>query len=237
MIEELAQSFKLVQGSDHCRVLVLSSSAKHFSAGADLKWMKKSADLSFEENVKDAQRMREMFEALASLRVPSVCVVNGSSYGGALGLISCCDIAIADDQAKFCLSEVRLGLLPAVIFPYLARKIPTGILTRMALTGAMMNAQQALQAGLLGLVCTIDEIETVTNKELERLLSGGPEAQRTIKSLLTELRKTNYAQSDLTVDQISRARVGSEGQSGIAAFLQKNEPPFKIKSPLNLWKK
>lgn len=233
MMEEITFHTKTVKRTQGCRALVIFGAGKHFSGGADLSWMQASAKLSYSENVKDSGRLTAMFEAVARLPIPTVALVRGAVYGGALGLIACCDFAVAHEKARFCLSEARLGLLPAVISPYLARKMMPGQLRRHALTGRVFSASEAMQFGLIEVVAG-DDFDAVARGELTALLTCGPEAQRSMNNLLNELRGELYPQSEATVNAISKARTGDEGQAGLAAFFSKTPAPWVSPLPDNL---
>ncbi|MCX6124494.1 MAG: enoyl-CoA hydratase-related protein, partial [Proteobacteria bacterium] len=148
MMEEITFHLETVGRREDCRCLLITGAGKHVSGGADLSWMQASAKLSYNENIKDAARLTSMFESVYHLQMPTVAAIRGAVYGGALGLIACCDFAVAHDQARFCLSEAKLGLLPAVIMPYLARKMRLGQLRRHSLTGRIFSALEAQQFGL-----------------------------------------------------------------------------------------
>ena len=224
MMDEITAHIKAVKSQSDIRVLILTGAGKHFSAGADLHWMQASARLSYDENLRDAGRLRSMFEEIVSLGIPKVAALSGASYGGAVGLVACCDFAIATENAKFCLSEAKLGLLPAVIAPYLLRKMRPGQLRRLALTGKVFDASEARDFGLVEVVT--NDLETSVKAEVNALLTCGPDAQRSINSLFETLRANHNAQCDETVQAISRARTGAEGQAGLGSFFGKSAPPW-----------
>lgn len=230
MMEEITFHMDTVGRRAGCRVLVISGAGKHFSGGADLGWMQASAKLSYGENVKDSSRLVAMFEAVANLPLPKVALVRGAVYGGALGLIAACDFAIAHTDAKFCLSEAKLGLLPAVIAPYLARKITPGQLRRHALTGRMFSALEAKEFGLIECVAGSD-FDTVVKTELNLLLACSPAAQKAINILFPKLRHRKFEQIDDTVEAIANARTSKEGQAGLAAFFDKKPAPWLTTIP------
>lgn len=220
MMEEITQHAIHLSTLNDLRIVILSGSGKHFSAGADLAWMKQSAELSYEQNIEDAAKLRKMFESLVAIDCPKIAVVRGAVYGGALGLIACCDFAIADETSKFCLSEAKLGLVPAVIAPYLLRKMNPGQLRRMALTSRAFDVNDAKQFGLIEIISP--DLGDSLYEEVKSLLSCGPEAQRSINRLFDSLRLKNYAQCDDTVQTIAKARSGQEGQEGLKSFFAKN---------------
>lgn len=210
------------------RCLIVSGRGKHFSAGADLSWMQASALLSHDENLGDAAKLTDMFEALANFPRPTIAVVRGAAYGGAVGLAACCDIVIATGNARFCLSEARLGLLPAVIMPYLARRMLPGHLRQAALTSRVINAVEAQASGLVDVVADLEKLDDAVRNQLTMLLQTGPQAQSAIKSLLGEVRRQSFAQGDYTAEAIAYARTGSEGQAGLKAFFAKTPPPWHL---------
>jgi methylglutaconyl-CoA hydratase len=229
VIKELVAALAAVRARPGCRALVLRGRGKHFSAGADLAWMKASAKLSLEDNRRDAQGLTELFESLATLPLPTVGLVHGSAFGGAVGLAACCDIAIAARSARFCLSEIRLGLMPAVIVPYLARKMRPGDLRRLALTARPFGADEALTAGLVQLVVDDDQLETAARAELELLLQGAPEAQTDLKILLQRVVEDSLKQGSHTAEGIAKLRAGPTGQAGLNAFFDKKPAPWAVK--------
>lgn len=226
VISELVESLAKVQAEKRCRALILRGKGKHFSAGADLAWMRAAQVLSYDANVADAKQLTRLFEALSELRVPTVALVTGSAFGGAVGLTACCDVAIAADSAKFCLSEVRLGLMPAVILPYLARKMQPGQLRRLALSGRVFTAAEALAFGLVQKVAPATKLNEAVHEELEQLLQGGPEAQSALKALFQRVTKDSFAQGPHTAEGIAKLRTGEEGQAGLAAFFAKTLAPW-----------
>lgn len=230
MMDEIKFHMETVGRRAGCRVLIITGAGKHFSGGADLGWMQASAKLSYSENVKDSSRLATMFESVANLPLPKIALIRGAVYGGALGLIAACDFAIAHEGAKFCLSEAKLGLLPAVIAPYLARKMNPGQLKRHALTGRIFLAAEAKQFGLIECVAG-DDFEQVVQGELNALLTCSLESQKAINVLFATLRQRKFEQIDETVDAIATARTGKEGQAGLGAFFEKKPAPWLTTIP------
>jgi methylglutaconyl-CoA hydratase len=232
MMDEITAHVATLKAQGDVRVLVVSGAGKHFSAGADLAWMQASAKLSLAENLKDAERLRSMFEALSTLGIPKIAAIRGAVYGGAVGLVACCDFAVAHPSAKFCLSEAKLGLLPAVIAPYLLRKIKIGQLRRLALTGIVFSGLDAKEFGLIEVISgpqegpSSDDLEVAVNTEINALLACGPEAQKALLQLLEELRSKGNPQADETIHAIAKARTGAEGQAGLGSFFSKTPPPW-----------
>lgn len=234
VIKEMTEHLKTVARTGDCRALVLRGKGKHFSAGADLGWMKASAKLSFDDNVRDAKSLIGLFESLYHLPLPTLGVVTGSAFGGAVGLTACCDVALAAENARFCLSEIKLGLMPAVILPYLARKMQPGQLRRHALTGRLFSAQEALSMGLVQRVVPDYELDQAIREELNGFLAGSPEAQAKLKELLHRVTSESLTQGPHTAEGIAALRVSSSGQAGLQSFFDKRPAPW-VKSLSEGW--
>lgn len=217
--------------TDHCRAIVIYGIGKHFSAGADLEWMKKAAELGPEENRLESQKIADLFETIVSLPMPTLCAIKGAAYGGAVGLAAATDLSFASFEAKFCLSEVKVGLLPAVIFPYLARKMRFGDLNRYGLSGMIFSATEAWNAGLLQGTCADSELEDLVIKELNHLLIASPEAQRALKELSQQVISQSNQQTPATISAIVKARASLSGKEGINAFFQQKKPNWQRKWP------
>lgn len=210
------------------RALIVRGAGKHFSAGADLAWMQASAKLSAAENRADTERLMALFEALDQVEVPTVAVVTGAAYGGAVGLVAACDIAIAATSARFALSEVRLGLLPAVILPYLYRKMQPSALRRLSLSGRVFDAQTALAAGLVSVIADPADVDEALRSELNDLLQGSPAAQGALKTLLRQTMAAGGRQGPYTAEAIAAIRVTPAAQQGLAAFFAKAASPWAV---------
>jgi methylglutaconyl-CoA hydratase len=213
------------------RALVLRGRGKHFSGGADLSWMRASGALSEEANRKDSERLIHLFEAVAQFRVPTLAVVTGSAFGGAVGLTAACDVAIATTTARFSLSEVKLGIAPAVIWPYLTRRMSSGALTRLALTGKLFDAEEARAAGLLQRVVPEAELQAAVREELNGFLQGSPEAQGALKRLAARVAAEGGRQGSHTAATIAALRAGPSGQDGLKAFFAKTPAPWSTAVP------
>lgn len=233
LLVQLTKLLEEVQADQSVRALLLQGSGKHFSAGADLHWMKQAAQLDYAGNVQEAEKLTAMFEALARLRVPTIAVAKGAAFGGAVGLIAACDYAVALENARFCLSEVKIGLLPAVILPYLGRKIDPGALRRFMLTARVFSAEDALSAGLVQIVTQVDAVEALLHDELNLIVSASPEAQTACKSLYQKVEARSWAQGPETVEAIARTRASPMGQAGLTAFFQKSDPIWFRRVPRN----
>ncbi len=230
IIKNLDDVRSLNSSNSNCRALVITGRGKHFSAGADLAWMKQSQTLSAEENLAETRRMAQMFENLWTFPIPTLAAVHGSVFGGAVGLVGCADIALASSKAVFCLSEVKVGLHPAVILPYLARKMPAGHLKRLSLSGRTFSADEALNYGLVEAVVPECELEDAIKHEIEQILLGSPVAQRAFKGLFLEMEAHHMQPGDYTAQAISRTRTLRSAEEGMRAFLEKTDPPWTIKA-------
>ena len=229
MIRELIIALDRVQGDPALRFLVLRGRGKHFSAGADLAWMQQSAELDYHTNLDDARELAELMYNLAKLKIPTLAVVQGAAYGGALGLISCCDMAIGADDAQFCLSEVRIGLAPAVISPFVVKAIGERAARRYALTAERFSGVRARELGLLAEVYPASELDAQIESWVTNLLQNSPQALRATKDLLREVDdgELSPALRRYCENTIARIRVSAEGQEGLRAFLEKRRPAWQ----------
>ena len=216
VIGELRDAFRALRDNDSVRVVVLRGAGKHFSAGGDIAWMRRMAGYDYGHNMKDAEELAGMLQDLYRLPMPTVAVVQGAAFGGAVGLVSCCDMAVASERARFALSEVRIGLIPATIGPYVVRAIGERAASRYMLTGEAFTAVTALQLGLLSETCDEDELEARTAALVDELLMGGPQAQRAAKDLVRGVAgaKLTPALIEDTCARIAHVRVSEEGQEG-----------------------
>ena len=229
MILEITQALAILQNNSSVRVLCLIGSGKNFCAGADLNWMKRTADCSPEENYADALRLSEMMSNLYRFSKPTVVVAHGAVFGGGVGLVACCDIVIADATTVFCLSEVRLGLVPAVISPYVVSAMGARIAKRYILTGERFSASQAYISGLVHECVAAEQIPQTRARILQELLSCGPESQQVAKAHITEHLSLSIDSETCkrTADLISKVRASDEGKEGISAFLSKRHPAWR----------
>ncbi|HEY1513371.1 MAG TPA: enoyl-CoA hydratase-related protein [Gaiellaceae bacterium] len=217
LIDELAAAFG--EAGD-VRAVVLSGDGPSFSAGADVEWMRSSVDLSFDENVADALRLRAMLDAIDSCPAPVVGRVQGHALGGGCGLVACCDIAIAESTVRFAFSEVKLGIVPAVISPFALAKIGPGAARRYFVTGERFSAAEALRIGLIHEVT--DDLDGAVGRVVDELLSAGPSAARAAKDLARAPRS-----AEETAARIAEHRASPEGQEGLRAFLEKRSPAWR----------
>ena len=203
------------------RAVVLTGDGPSFSAGADVDWMRSSADLSYDENVADALRLRAMLEAIDGCPAPVVAGVQGHALGGGCGLVACCDIVVAEPGAQFGFSEVKLGIVPAVISPFALRKIGSSAARRYFVTGERFSAETALALGLIHEVA--DDLATAVEHLVGELLTAGPRAARAAKELA---RTPRTAQE--TAQEIAARRTSDEGQEGLRAFLEKRRATWAV---------
>ena len=211
------------------RVLCLTGAGASFSAGADLNWMRRAADFSEEENIADAHRLAAMLRTLDEFPCPTLALVNGAAFGGGIGLVAACDIAIASTQARFSLSEVRLGLVPATISPYVIAAIGQRAARRFYLTGERFDANTAYLINLVHEVVPHDELQATGEKMIDTLLSGGPKAQAVAKNLIKETapaRDRDYLEA-WTARLIAEIRQTDEAAEGLAAFFDKRPATWK----------
>ncbi|MGO3058750.1 MAG: enoyl-CoA hydratase/isomerase family protein [Halomonas sp.] len=220
--------------SGEVRVVVLGSEGNSFSAGADLNWMKRMVDYDFEDNLADSRKLATLMHSLDTLPCPTLCRVQGAAFGGAVGLAACCDIVIASDKARFCLSEVKIGLSPAVISPYVHRALGARQMRRYALSAEVIDAPTALSLGLAHQVVEHSALDSAVDAMLETLLAGSPQAQQATKALLQTVSQS--PDSDPTREQtcqvIAKLRVSQEGQEGLAGFFEKRRPAW-AETPLS----
>lgn len=232
MIKELTTIFKSIQKNKAIRAVVLSGSGKSFCAGADLDWMQSMANYTYTQNVKDAEKLFEMFLAMRECDVPIVGRVHGSAFGGALGLMSVCDIVFAESKSIFCFSEVRLGLAPAVISVFVKEKMHASHIQRYFLTGAVFSASEAETSGLIHKVVEseVQLLNAVEEYLLKEVLVAGPLAARETKKLLRQLSGVQLTTKvkSLTTKCIAKLRVSDEGQEGLKSFFAKKKPHWRL---------
>ncbi|MDX1588847.1 MAG: enoyl-CoA hydratase/isomerase family protein [Oleiphilaceae bacterium] len=211
------------------RVVILAAAGKHFSAGADLNWMKDTAAMSEADNRADALALAGLMSTLDRLGKPTVARVQGAAFGGALGLICCCDLAIASDQSRFCLSEVKLGLAPAAISPYVVRAMGHRQARRFMLTAEIFDADTACALGVVHEQVPEAQLDERINEHTQALLQGGPQAQSACKALLQHLDNPAFTEGvdRMTAETIARLRTSDEGQEGLQAFFDKRAPAWR----------
>lgn len=228
LIEELTRCFEELAEDEIVRVVVLEGEGRSFCAGADVGYMRGTADFSYEKNLEDSRRMAEMFWVLDECPKPVVAKVRGAAIGGGAGLVAVADIVVAEEGTRFAFSEVRLGIAPATIAPFVVRKVGFSHARSLFLTGERFGARRAREVGLVHEVAPEADLDATVEEKVEGLLRGGPMAQATVKGLLRRLETTEpMEQPGLTARVISELRTGEEGQEGLAAFLEKREPRWR----------
>lgn len=228
VIASLLQHLRAVEQNPAVRVLVLRSNGKNFSAGADLGWMRSMAQKNRAENIADAGELGRLMFELDNLRVPTIALVQGAAFGGAVGLAACCDIVLANPKSSFCLSEVKIGLIPAVISPYVVRNMGSRAARRYVLTAERFFAEEAMRHGLVSEI-TETALDEAVQPLLKTLLNNGPAAVAAAKRLILDVAQRPIDASVVTdtVERIADIRVSAEGQEGLSAFLQKQTPTWQ----------
>jgi methylglutaconyl-CoA hydratase len=207
------------------RAVVLQSEGDTFCAGADVEWMRGMADYSLDENLADSKALAGMFRALYDLEMPLVARVQGAAIGGGAGLVAVADIAVASTDAAFAFTETRLGILPAVVSPYVVRKIGPARATALFVTGSRIDAKRAHEIGLVERLVEPSDVDAAVGRVLDAILAGGPKAVNAAKRLVREVEGRPIDEiADLTVKRIAEIRVSDEGQEGLRAFLERRDP-------------
>ena len=227
MLAELLEVFTNLGKNKEVRVMVMTGNGKSFSAGADLNWMKKMIGYSYEENFADSMVLANAMNALYSMPQPTIARVNGAAIGGGMGFVTGCDIAVAADTAKFSLSEVKIGLIPACIAPYVIRKVGVGKAKEFFITGERMTAQRALENGFVNCVVPYDDLDNAVDELVKTLLTSGPDAIAMAKELIDRVPGMDWEEAKTyTAGLIAKIRIGAEAQEGCAAFLEKRKPKW-----------
>jgi len=226
LIAELADASAELDADASIRVVILGGRGKHFSAGADLNWMKRASQFTHEQNVEDARKFAGMLRTLAEMGKPTIARVQGATLGGGTGLTAACDMAIASSDAVFSTSEVKFGIIPSAISPYVLRAIGPRHALRYFQSAERISAARALEIGLVGEVVPLDELDACIDKLVDSLLQGGPQAQKAAKDLIATVNGKNIDKSisEETAQRIARQRATDEAKDGIAAFLDKRPP-------------
>ena len=231
VISELTEAFKALSaqggGAEGLRVVILTGAGQSFCAGADLNWMKKMAGYSYEENVNDALGLADLMYTVYTCPLPTIARVNGSAFGGGVGLASACDIVVAASTARFSLSEVKLGLVPACIAPYVIERVGPRNAREYFLTGVRIGADEALKIGVANRVVPAADLDATVNVYVEHLLSSSPQALRWAKDLVSKTPKMKLEECRrFNAEMIANLRVSEEGQEGIKAFFEKRKPDW-----------
>jgi methylglutaconyl-CoA hydratase len=227
MIGELRQAVRALAGDAAVRVIVLSGRGTAFCAGADLAWMREAVRFSDEQNLQESLDLAECLYDFYAVPKPTVARVNGPAIGGGTGFLSACDIAVASTEARFGLSEVKIGLVPAVISPYVVRRIGESRARHYFLTGERIDARRALEIGLVNIAVDPRDLDRKIGELVTSLVSSGPEALAKSKELLTRVPGLSFAEAKrYTSEMIAALRVSTEAQEGMAAFLEKRRPKW-----------
>ncbi|MGI9434331.1 MAG: enoyl-CoA hydratase/isomerase family protein [Geminicoccaceae bacterium] len=229
LISALSVELEQIGADDQLRAVVLTGKGRSFSAGADLNWMRRSAAFGEAENLADARALARLMATLNQLPKPTIARINGAALGGGVGLACCCDIAVAVEGARFGLTEVRLGLIPAVIGPYVIQAIGARQARRLMLTGERFDADEARRLGLIHQVTTVDGLDDAVEMVLGHLLASGPNAIQAAKTLIRDLvdRPITSEVIETTATRIAKLRITAEAGEGLAAFLEKRAPRWR----------
>jgi methylglutaconyl-CoA hydratase len=228
LIQRLNEALDELAGDDNVRAVKVIGRGKSFSAGADLNWMRRMAEYSEEENLQDARKVAHMFHKLASFPRPTLAIVHGNAFGGGVGLIACCDIAIANVDARFSLSEVRLGLIPATISPFVVDAVGARQARRLFLSAERFDSKAAMDFGLIHALSPADRLDDCADGFISQLLDNSPHAMSAAKELVSAVvnRPIDQRLLDDVAGRIARQRASAEGREGVAAFLGKRPPAW-----------
>jgi len=229
LIAALTSALRELDADEGVRAVVLGGNGPAFCAGADLNWMKRMAGYGYEQNLADARALAEMLRTLDRMRKPTVARVHGPAFAGGVGLVAACDIAVGAPEARFCLSEAKLGLSPATISPYVVRAMGERAAHRYFLTAEVFDASEAHRIGLLTAVSASEKLDAEIDGLLGHLLQGGPQALSKIKDLISRVSSGPITDDmiDDTAKRIAEIRVSPEGREGIASFLEKRKPGWR----------
>ena len=238
MINELTAALKQIGATNTQQtdakqpvgVMILAAEGNTFSAGADLQWMKRMGTFSYEENIRDADALTEMLDTLNQLPIPTIAQIQGPAFGGALGLISCCDIAIATTKSSFCFSEVKIGLIPATISPHVIKAIGERNARRYFLSAEMISASQAMNIGLIHEVVKNNQLDSTIQETVNGLLKNSPAAMNAAKQLVRDIAQHPIGDANIsqeTSKRLADIRLSEEGQEGLSAFLEKRKPRWQ----------
>lgn len=226
LIAAMTQELKRLEADEKVRVVFLAASGKSFSSGADLGWMRRMADYTREENLTDALGLASLMKTLNCLKKPTVAIVQGAAYGGGVGLVACCDVAVASRRASFCLSEVKLGLIPAVISPYVVEAIGPRASRRYFQSAEVFDAAEAYRLGLVHEVVAEEELDGAAERLFRAFLNNGPSAMAAAKELVARVGSGPIDDAMIrdTAERIAGTRASAEGKEGLSAFLDKRKP-------------
>ncbi len=224
LIKELTECFKELNKEKNTRIIVLTGKGKSFCAGADLNWMKSMVNYSKSENIEDSNILLELYDTIYNCSKPVIARINGHAFGGGIGLFAVCDITIAKNDCKFAFSEVKLGIIPAVISKYISKRINFSDMKRLFITGERFDSNYAKDIGLIDIVVPKNELDVHVKKYIDILFNSGPNAIFEVKKLINACETMdNERYKKFTVEKIAELRVSEEGQEGINAFLNKRK--------------
>ncbi|WP_201556774.1 enoyl-CoA hydratase/isomerase family protein [Psychrobacter sp. 72-O-c] len=229
MISELTVAFEQLGANDNVRVIVLAAAGKAFCAGADLNWMRAMADYSYEENLADADKLAQMLKTIYECPKPTIAAIQGDVYAGGMGLVAACDVAFAVKIANFCLSEVRLGLAPATISPYVIRAMGARAAQRYFLSAEVFDAKKARQLGFIHERVSEESLNDVVATFCTKVVKNSPDAMKTCKTLMHDVAGQPITEKLIkhTVKGIADIRASEQGKEGVQAFLQKRRPAWQ----------
>lgn len=228
LIASLTSRLRELEADPRVRVVLLAGSGRSFCAGADLSWMRRMADYTPEENLNDALALAELMQTLDRLAKPTIALVQGAAYGGGVGLVACCDLALATSRASFCLSEVKLGLIPAVISPYVVQAIGPRAARRYFQSAESFGAAEAHRLGLVHEVVAEEELAAAAERLSAAFLKNGPASMAAAKKLVVRVSRDPIDEAMIrdTARRIALTRASDEGREGVTAFLQKRQPSW-----------
>jgi methylglutaconyl-CoA hydratase len=227
LIQDLQSAFTQLSQDNNLHAVILAGDGKSFSAGADIQMMQEAITFSADENVQDALRLADLMQTIETFPCPVVARIHGTAMGGGVGLVAVCDIAIAATHARFAFSEVKLGIAPAVISPYVLRKIGISHARALFATGERFNAQRAYEIGLVHTIGPIEQLDVTVEQTIQELLSSAPQAIRACKKLALQVGRMESTEALFyTAETIARLRTSAEGQEGLHAFLEKRQPSW-----------
>lgn len=226
LIKNLTEQLQQLDHDQNVRVVLLAANGKSFSAGADMNWMRRMINYSEQENIQDALNLAHLMKTLNQLSKPTIALVQGAAYGGGVGLVACCDIAIATPQASFCLSEVKIGLIPAAIGPYVISTIGECAARRYFLTAERFDVHEAYRLGLVHQITTETELSSTGQQLAEMILHNGPYAITIAKKFIAAIahKPIDETITKFSAETIAKCRIAPEAQEGLSAFLEKRKP-------------
>ncbi len=228
MLSDLVDILETIEKSEDVRVVIMTGEGKSFSAGADLNWMKKMVDYTYEENYTDSLMISKVFYKIYTLNKPVISAINGAAIGGGMGFVGASDLVIASEKATFSLSEVKIGVVPACISPYLIKRVGEGVLKELFISGMRFDAEKALDIKLINYMVPHDELLPFALEKARQLCKCGPHAIGVCKQLFVKVPEMSLKEAyDYTADVIARLRISDEAQEGMKAFLEKRTPEWQ----------